>query len=140
MRLKEYKDVYYEFSGNASDISRQLAFAGIAIIWIFRSVENPTKIPEPLLLPFAFMVSCLFFDILQYLAGTTVWGIFQWHEERKLQQENPDKQLSEIDEMELDSPTWLKHPQFICFMLKTAAIFLAYVWLGKYLWAIWCKS
>jgi len=35
MKLKEYKADFYELSGKASEINRQIAFAGIAIIWIF---------------------------------------------------------------------------------------------------------
>ena len=118
MKLKEYKKTYYEFSGMASDISRQLAFAGIAVVWIFRLGGKAPTIPDSLLLPFALLVSCLFFDLLQYLSATCIWGIFQWYKETRLQVTEKNKTLSEIDEMELDSPSWLKHPQFIFFVLK----------------------
>lgn len=35
MTLSDYLASYYELSGKASDVSRQLAFAGIAVIWVF---------------------------------------------------------------------------------------------------------
>jgi hypothetical protein len=39
MKLQDYRNDFYLFSGKASDISRQLAFAAIAIIWIFKRTE-----------------------------------------------------------------------------------------------------
>ena len=39
MKLSDYRETYYEFSGKASDVTRQLAFAGIAIVWIFKIEE-----------------------------------------------------------------------------------------------------
>jgi len=44
MNLQDYRDDFYTYSGKASDISRQLAFAGIAIIWIFKK-EVPATVP-----------------------------------------------------------------------------------------------
>ena len=36
MKFEEYKKDSYEFSKSTSDLVRQFAFAGIAIIWIFK--------------------------------------------------------------------------------------------------------
>ena len=36
MKIHELRSTYYEASGKVSDISRQLAFAGIAVIWVLR--------------------------------------------------------------------------------------------------------
>jgi hypothetical protein len=36
MKVEEYWKISNEFSGKASDISRQLAFAAIAVIWLFK--------------------------------------------------------------------------------------------------------
>jgi hypothetical protein len=40
MKLQKARDTYYEYSGKLSDITRQLSFAGIAIVWIFRAGDK----------------------------------------------------------------------------------------------------
>lgn len=73
MKLSDYKKDYQEFSGKASDVARQLAFAGIVLIWIFR-VEGPQaqRLPEQLLLPSALLVLALGADLLQYILSTII--------------------------------------------------------------------
>ena len=34
--VEDYRQTFYEFSGKVSDITRQLAFAAIAVIWLFK--------------------------------------------------------------------------------------------------------
>lgn len=126
MKLSKFIKDYHEFSGKASDISRHLAFAGIAIIWIFRiNNTDSISIPDGLLLPLVLMVLTLSFDLFQYIAAAIVWGIFQWLEERKLDDPkiNPD----------IDAPAWLKRPQFTFFVLKLFTIIAGYYFLLKYL-------
>ena len=49
MKLSEYKKTYEDFSGKASNVVRQLSFAGIAVIWIFKVQSNGSlKIPDTL--------------------------------------------------------------------------------------------
>jgi hypothetical protein len=137
MKLSEYKKHYYEFSGKASDVSRQLAFAGIAVVWIFRLNTTTPQIPKELILPLALLISFLFFDLLQYLCATFIWGYFQWSQERNLQEgiESPD--MIKIDETELDAPGWYKIPQLVLFILKIISIFLGYIFLGFFVWKCW---
>ena len=137
MKLKEYKDTFYYFSGKASDISRQLAFAGIAVIWLFRLNVIPPKIPSDLLIPLALLVSALFFDLAQYGTGTIIWGVYQWKKERDLQEKYKHKDLSQLDEVELDHPSWLKSPQLVCFSIKITCIFVAYFLIAKYVFETW---
>jgi hypothetical protein len=40
VKLSEYADVYAELSGKASDAARQLAFAGLALKWLFRDAKE----------------------------------------------------------------------------------------------------
>jgi hypothetical protein len=40
MKVEEYWKTFNEFSGKASEINRQLAFAAIAVIWLFK-VDTP---------------------------------------------------------------------------------------------------
>ena len=130
MKLSDYRETYYEFSGKASDVARKLAFAGIALVWIFKTSNGPTpKIPSELIFPTGLLVLTLAFDLFQYLAATVIWGFFQWYEERKLNDINDDPELS--------SHPCLKWPQNTFFVLKLTSISLAYVLLFTYIWRIW---
>lgn len=133
MKLSEYKQTYYDFSGKASDVARQLAFAGIALVWIFRvEVEGGLTIPRGLFLPAVLLALTLGFDLLQYISGTAVWGIFQWKEERKLEDVKTDP--------DLDTPTYLKWPHYCFFVLKLVVILAAYYFLIEYVWIAWFKG
>lgn len=133
MKLSDYRETYYEFSGKASDVSRQLAFAGIALVWLFKIDGSPVpKVPEELLFPTITLSLALAFDLLQYASATLVWGIFQWYKERQLEDlsEDPD----------LDATVLLKFPQLGFFILKLVSVIVSYCLLTKYIWTIWFKS
>ena len=68
------QNAYYEFTGKASDISRQLAFAGFAIIWLFKD-STSFHIPEALFIPLILLGCTLLLDILQYFFLGTSWYI-----------------------------------------------------------------
>ncbi len=127
MKLSDYQKTYYEFSGKTSDIARHLAFAGIALIWIFKTGAAPAhKIPQELHIPTILLALTLAFDLLQYVAGTAIWGIFQWYQERKLENIK--------DDPELTTPSWFKSPQLFFFCLKVITILWAYYLLMNYIW------
>ena len=125
MKLNDYRETYYEFSGKLSEIIRNLSFAGIALIWIFKKDATALKVPEEFLLPATFLVLTLALDLLQYIFGSAIWGIFQWYQERNLTDisENP----------ELSSPSYFKLPQFFCFVGKQITLSIAYILLLRYL-------
>lgn len=132
MKLSDYKNTYYEFSGLTSGVARNLAFAGIALVWIFKTESEPTpRIPQQLIIPTVMLALTLTFDLLQYIAGTFVWGVFQWYHERKLHNITEDP--------ELDSPSWLKLPQFSFFVLKLATVLSAYLFITVYIWNMCIK-
>jgi len=131
-KLSEYREDFYEFSGKTSDIARKLAFAGIALIWIFKNEAKPTHmIPRELILPSALLALTLAFDLLQYVAATCIWGVFQWYHERRIGDTTKDP--------ELDAPSFLKWPQFVFFVLKICAVFLAYILITVFIARnMWC--
>jgi hypothetical protein len=130
MKLSDYRETYYEFSGKASEVARKLAFAGIAVVWIFKaSGTSSPKIPLDLYLPTGLFVLTLVFDLLQYVSATIVWGIFQWKEERKLNDIN--------DDPELGAHPLCKLPQNIFFLLKIIVISLGYILLALFVWREW---
>lgn len=125
MNLSGYKKDYYELSGLASTACRQLAFAGIALIWIFKSGESSSIcLPDSLLIPAGLLVLSLTFDMLQYVVGATVWGFFhRYHEKRK---ENP-----ESDPYVLAKPIY-NWPANSFFYLKILSVVSAYFLLLKF--------
>ena len=94
MKLSEYKSDAYYFSGKASDITRQLSFAGIAVIWIFRQTDQTSQIiPERLLLPLILFVLALCCDLIQYVYSAIVWHVFHRYHEHHLKKDDPDPDI-----------------------------------------------
>jgi len=82
MRLKDAREHYYTHSGNLSSVNRQLAFAGIAIIWIFTEKSTlPVNVPELLLMPLLFFIISLCCDLLHYISLAWSWGIYHSYKE-----------------------------------------------------------
>lgn len=61
--LATSREAFYFHSGEVSKIARQLSFAGIAIIWLFKyNSSDPVAIPSALYVPSALIVIGLLFD------------------------------------------------------------------------------
>ncbi|OGW38413.1 MAG: hypothetical protein A2Y97_07835 [Nitrospirae bacterium RBG_13_39_12] len=130
MTLKDYRQTYYTFSGKASNVARQLSFAGIAIIWIFKTVNsNQITVPVKLISPLIFFTISLASDLLHYIAGTIIWGLFQRHHEIKSTDSNNDPVLS--------APRQLNWPTNFFFTVKLISVIIAYYLLLKYFVEIW---
>jgi hypothetical protein len=72
LNVNEAEREFAYHSGEASKINRQLAFTGIAIIWIFRSEAGGIQnIQYGLVMPLFCFVISLIFDVLYSLANTT---------------------------------------------------------------------
>lgn len=118
MKLKDCRESYYYNSGKASDISRQLGFAGLALIWAFRvSSTGTTVIPSDLRWASFMLIIGLALDFLQYIVATIVWGIYHRFKERKHTSEDQD----------FLAPRAINYPANACFLLKQVAIFIAYI-------------
>lgn len=131
MNLNEYKETYQWYSGKTSDVVRQLSFAGIAIIWIFKihSGELP-KIPSALLMPLAFFCISLGFDLLQYMIGYIIWyGFFKFQEKKDL----PADQ-------EINHPAYLPIPLHGCMIIKVSSVVIAYYLLLDFILNTWLQS
>lgn len=125
MKLVDFKEAYQELSGKASDVARQLAFAGIAVVWIFKiNDETCIKLPKGLLYPtllFCFALAC---DLLQYYIAASIWGIFHRYHEKKA--------LESGEESELYAPAWFNRPALTLFALKGIAVIISYIMLITY--------
>ena len=75
------EDEFKYYTQKAGDISRQLGFAGIAIIWLFHAAVTGDKTVTQLAIPLEFfeplkwLIWALSIDAGQYLFGSLLWGI-----------------------------------------------------------------
>lgn len=124
MRLEDAREHYYFFSGKVSDIVRQLAFAAIAIIWMFRmGNETDILVPSELMIPLVLVVVGLALDLLHYLSASICWGFFQRKKEK----------LGLEEDSEFKAPRYINWPALAFFWLKSPFVVAAYVMLGLYL-------
>jgi hypothetical protein len=136
--LSEYKETYQRLSGKASDAARNLAFAGIALIWIFK-IDTPgsPKLPYDLIFPCGLFVLTLCSDFLQYIVGTIVWGSFHCYQEKKKYAEYGSKAVEE--DPDIDSPWYFPWFQNIFFIIKIICVLISYVMILNYIYYLWIK-
>ena len=123
MKLPEYRKDYYDCSSKASDLTRQLAFAGIAVVWIFAiGKDSDKKLAVDLVWPCIFLVATLAADFLQYVSASAVWGFYYRYLERKGHKDDEDLAWHS------EKLTW---PQLSFFCLKLILVAVAYGFLLK---------
>ena len=124
MKLEEYKKDSYEFSKSTSDLVRQFAFAGIAIIWIFK-LDNAKihLIPQELLVPLFLFIITLAFDLFQYFIPSIIWTMFYKHHESK----------GRGGDFELKASKWLSRPGWICYYCKLITLIVGYFFVMKFI-------
>jgi hypothetical protein len=130
MKLSDLRKDNDYYSGKASELARQLAFAGIAVIWVFkRGAEGQQGIPAELVRPALFFWAALGFDFAQYLAATFIWDrVYRYHE----------KKLKKIsDDPAVGWPPYFTWPQLAFFFLKIAAVAVGYALLMSFLAMQW---
>jgi hypothetical protein len=88
MKLEDTRSIYNERSAKASDVSRQLALGGLAVIWIFKTDLGGAafSVPHDLGQPAFLMMVVLSLDLLQYTVAALAWGLFNRHMEKKLEE------------------------------------------------------
>lgn len=129
MKLREIRQSFYDASGKVSDLSRQLAFAGIGLIWVFHADHTPgVAVPPVLVAPALLFAAALFSDLLQYVVTTVVWGSLAWREERK----RADPSVNH----DVVTPVWAPFPQLVPFTAKILLVGAGYVRLLGYLWSV----
>jgi hypothetical protein len=126
MKLQELKDAYYGYSGKLSDVCRQLNFAGIAIVWIFRIGQSNADIPfNPCLLgSLKLFIFSLGFDLLHYIYSTIAWGMLHRIREKH----------TEGKESVKDAPRSINWPTNAFFWAKVVTVVWGYAILVIYLW------
>lgn len=77
MKIKDCIENLYFHTGKLSDVLRQLCFAGIALIWIFRPLAGDANLID-INLKWAgvFIFTSLAIDLMQYLYSSIAWRIY----------------------------------------------------------------
>ena len=119
MKISEMRSAYYEASGNVSELSRQFAFAGIAIIWVLKVGNDGGGIPfsTELVMPLYSFVAALALDLTQYIYKTVVWGAFNHFCWKKYHDNDADIKVSGI----------FNWPTIVFFWCKVIAIGFGYI-------------
>lgn len=117
MTANDYKETYEGATDTLSQINRNMALAGVAIIWMFTKTDSGVDIPKPLLWPAILLVSSLSLDVLQYVWKTMTFYIL--FRRREKNEKNEKKQQGHS--------IWLVRPIWGIFWLKIIAMGWAYV-------------
>jgi len=126
VKLSDTKAAYDYFSGKASDVARQLSFAGIAVIWVLRVGEKTGGIPfdRALMWPLVGFVLALALDIAHYAYASIAWGVFNRRKE---------KLFGANSAREFTAPAQINLPSLVLFWGKLAVVVASYVLLLGYL-------
>jgi hypothetical protein len=129
-KLDTYIGEFYNFSGKVSDITRNLAFAGIGLVWIFKNgtIKNLIQVPSQLLFPLIFFISCLCLDFCHYIFKTIALFIFYKKLENKLNKGKIDEDYIEKSEY----PQYIETCSWIIWVLKILCIIIAYIFIFSY--------
>lgn len=119
-------------SSQSSNITRTLALAAIALIWVFKTsttVGNDTTFKlDPVLMSAAYwVIVSLFIDLLHYLYKTSAWEIAKWRAYKKIGKDAPEK----TDK----APVWhyINWPTTLLFYGKTVTLLIGYYHIFSFL-------
>ncbi|MCD9085813.1 hypothetical protein [Stenotrophomonas sp. SY1] len=131
MKLSEAKENYYCHSAAASAGARQLAFAGIAAVWVFNQPQNQPRIALPSILTWAMILLCfsLACDLLQYAIASAIWGYFHRIKEEELAAK------SITADANVAARHWFNWPGIIFYWSKLALIIAAYACIAVFLFS-----
>jgi len=136
MRVAAVREHYYKQTAKGGDVARQIAFAGIAVAWIFHIADpaHPAvfSFPPLVLLSVVLLCSGLGFDLLQYVVSSAIWGIYGRVKEKQFQRECLDPAG---DSGEFEAPIWFNWPAIAFLWAKFLAIVAGMAVLCVYLWA-----
>lgn len=123
MKLSDHKSSYYDHTASASSVARQIAFAGIAFIWIFkRESTGSITLPTELLWPAILLILGLTSDLLQYFSASAIWGVFHRTKEKQGIKQNEEIQAS----------IYLNWPSLAFFWIKLFSITIGNILILSY--------
>jgi hypothetical protein len=125
MKRSDLLKAYQDFSGLASTNTRNLDFAGIAVVWIFRTEGTKGQIeslPSFLFLPLAGFVLSLFLDLSHYVYAALAWGVY--HRLKEWEGGNADDEFT--------APSAINYPSIAFFWSKIILCLVGYALLFIY--------
>ena len=117
--LSEIDKTKNDAMGGASTVGRQLAYAGIATVWLLRNDAAPRPLGNILLLALLFLSAALLSDFLQYVHCSRIWKRFY----------NEQFDLHGSDDARVDIPPALTAPMYKFFWLKIGMLLAGYLFL-----------
>jgi hypothetical protein len=138
LKLEDTREIYYETTGKVSDLVRQLGFAGIAIIWVFKTQSDGRQIiPKGFLPAGILIVLALAADLFQYAASVQIWDKFNREKEVELTTKAAallaKGEAYDLEEEDFDAPGSINDLTKRLFWTKFVLMFSAYVYLILYL-------
>lgn len=132
-KLEQWKKEFYEDTGKLSDIVRNIAFAGIALIWIFNRSKTGESVsfnlPSELLLPLKMIVGVLILDIFQYVwRSITIYVYYKIYDIKY-----SSNKLTEKEGDNAKLPEYIATGSWILFIFKIVFIAWAYVLILSFL-------
>ena len=122
---------YAKASAQASQVARQLAFAGVGIVWLFSGATGTAselKFPRLLLWAGMCFVISLGFDLFHAVYRVASFGIYH----RMREDAEPSEEDEEPSE-ELDLPAAMHWPSIGAMVMKLVAVSAGYLFLCIYL-------
>jgi hypothetical protein len=120
------RDQYSYFSRKASEYVRQLGFAGLALIWLFRiETDKQWHIPRELLAPGIWIVIALGLDLLHYTSGALLWGMFHRTQDK----------TGIPEDKKIVAPRWINWPGLLFFWGKIFVTCVAYGLIFQFLFS-----
>lgn len=117
--LSEIDKTKNDAMAGASTVGRQLAYAGIATVWLLRNDAAPRPLGNILLLALLFLSAALLSDFLQYVHCSRIWKRFY----------NEQFDLHGSDDARVDIPPRLTAPMYKFFWLKIGMLLAGYLFL-----------
>lgn len=124
MKLKDVRETYDLYTTKTSEIVRNLGYAGIALIWVFKvDTAGMQKIPPELLTPAIFITVSLALDLSHAVIGSLIWAIYNRYREWK----------HTTEDQEFEAPSPINWVAIILFWSKIVAIIVAYYFIIQFL-------
>ncbi len=122
-------------TGKLGDVNRQLVFAGIGILWIFKfsTPAGTLSLPPELHVPAMLFVASLTADLLQYAYSSVLYSImFHVYEYNLKKQSTNKEEFIELASKVNHHRAW-DYPSYALLSLKVILSIVGYLFLLRYL-------
>lgn len=134
MNLQDVRDNGNWHSEKLSEVNRQLAYAGIAVVWIFKNgSDDAPRLPDELFAPLCLLGLGLLFDLSHYFSSTIIWKCILWDKEKKIPKEKFSTATFRI-------PASVNYLSYSLLIMKVSCVGIGYLLLVKWIaqnWGLW---